>query len=54
MVLGLGVLIVGGVMGTGGMLTLGSNLTAFPKPIEGGALVTKGMYRVVRHPIYTG
>ena len=52
--LGLGVLIVVGVLGTGGILALGSNLTAFPKPIEGGTLVTKGTYSVVRHPIYTG
>ena len=52
--LGLGILVVGGVVGTGGILALGSNLTAFPKPIEGGTLVTKGMYSVVRHPIYTG
>ena len=53
-ILGLGLLVVGGVFGTGGVLALGSNLTAFPKPIEGGTLVTKGMYRLVRHPIYTG
>ena len=52
--LGLGILVVGGVVGTGGILALGSNLTAFPKPIEGGTLVTKGVYSVVRHPIYTG
>jgi protein-S-isoprenylcysteine O-methyltransferase Ste14 len=52
--LGLGILIVGGVAGTGGILALGNNLTAFPKPIEGGTLVTKGMYKLVRHPIYTG
>jgi len=52
--LGLGILIAGGVVGTGGILALGSNLTAFPKPIEGGTLVTKGVYSVARHPIYTG
>ena len=52
--LGLGILIAGGMVGTGGILALGSNLTAFPKPIEGGTLVTKGVYSVVRHPIYTG
>jgi len=52
--MGLGLLVVGGVMGTAGILALGSNLTAFPKPIEGGTLVTKGMYSLVRHPIYSG
>jgi protein-S-isoprenylcysteine O-methyltransferase Ste14 len=52
--LGLVILAVGGVFGTGGGLALGSNLTPFPKPIEGGTLVTSGVYGLVRHPIYTG
>jgi protein-S-isoprenylcysteine O-methyltransferase Ste14 len=53
--LGLAILGIGGVLGTGGMIALGRrNLTPFPKPIEGGALVTSGVYGVVRHPIYTG
>lgn len=43
-----------GVFGTGGVLALGRNLTPFPKPIEGGELVTTGVYSIVRHPIYTG
>jgi protein-S-isoprenylcysteine O-methyltransferase Ste14 len=29
-------------------------LTPFPKPIEGGSLVTHGVCAVVRHPIYAG
>ena len=53
-VLGLAVIVVGGVFGTGGVLALGRNLTPFPKPIEGGTLVTSGVYGWVRHPIYTG
>jgi len=48
------ILAAGGVFGTGGVLVLGSNLTPFPRPIEGGSLVTSGVYGVVRHPIYTG
>ncbi len=52
--LGLLLLAVGGVFGTWGILALGQNLTAFPKPIEGGALVTSGPYAYVRHPIYSG
>jgi protein-S-isoprenylcysteine O-methyltransferase Ste14 len=36
------------------VLALGANLSPFPKPIEGGTLVTSGVYRFVRHPIYTG
>jgi protein-S-isoprenylcysteine O-methyltransferase Ste14 len=53
-ILGLGLAVVGGVLGTGGVLALDSNLTVFPKPIEDGTLVTTGVYGVVRHPIYTG
>jgi protein-S-isoprenylcysteine O-methyltransferase Ste14 len=52
--LGLVILAVGGVFGTGGMIALGRNLTPFPRPIEGGTLVTSGVYGVVRHPIYAG
>ncbi|MCS6844590.1 MAG: isoprenylcysteine carboxylmethyltransferase family protein [Caldilineales bacterium] len=51
---GLALLAVGGVLGTWGMVTLGRNLTPFPKPVEGGTLVTHGPYRLVRHPIYAG
>ena len=53
---GLGVVLLaaGGVFGTWGMVALGRNLTPFPKPIEGGELVTTGPYARVRHPIYTG
>lgn len=52
--LGLGVLALGGIFGTGGVLALGANLTPFPKPLAGGSLVTTGVYALVRHPIYTG
>jgi protein-S-isoprenylcysteine O-methyltransferase Ste14 len=33
---------------------LGSSLTAFPRPKEGGELITRGPYRHARHPIYGG
>lgn len=33
---------------------LGHSLTAFPKPLTTGSLVTSGLYSIVRHPIYTG
>lgn len=52
--MGLVILAMGGLFGTWGMITLGRNLTPFPKPIEGGELVTRGPYRLVRHPIYAG
>lgn len=51
---GLAIQAVGGLLGTWGMLALGRNLTPFPKPIEGGELVTHGPYKFVRHPIYAG
>ena len=52
----LGVMLIGagGLFGTWAMITLGSNLTPYPKPVENGHLVTIGPYRLVRHPIYTG
>ena len=44
---GLGVLLVAAWQ-------LGRNLTTLPRPRPGGFLVQKGLYRVVRHPIYAG
>jgi protein-S-isoprenylcysteine O-methyltransferase Ste14 len=37
-----------------GFLGLRENLTAVPRPVEGGHLVDTGVYGLVRHPIYTG
>ena len=31
---------------------LGSNLSPFPKPIVNGNLITSGIYRFMRHPMY--
>ena len=52
----IGVLLVagGGLFGMAAVLGLGRNLTAFPRPIEGGTLVPSGAYAIVRHPIYFG
>ncbi len=36
------------------MLTLGSSLTPFPKPRRRAQLITHGVFRYVRHPIYSG
>ena len=38
----------------GGMAVLGRNLTPATEPLPDGKLVTRGVYRVVRHPIYLG
>jgi protein-S-isoprenylcysteine O-methyltransferase Ste14 len=35
-------------------IQLGKNLTPLPQPRKDGALVVAGIYRVVRHPIYSG
>lgn len=52
----IGVLLMagGGLFGVAAVLGLGRNLTAFPRPVEGGTLVTSGAYAIVRHPIYAG
>lgn len=44
----------GVAMITMGLLNLGMNLTAVPRPKEGASMVEKGAYKVVRHPIYSG
>ena len=31
---------------------LGSNISPFPKPIANGILITSGIYRFIRHPMY--
>jgi protein-S-isoprenylcysteine O-methyltransferase Ste14 len=41
-----------GVLGLS-FLALGKSLTAHPIPANKGVLVTDGLYRYVRHPIYT-
>ncbi len=53
-VLGILILCSGGIVGTLGIFRLGENLSPFPKPKEGGYLVTSGIYGLVRHPIYSG
>lgn len=35
-------------------LALGKSLTAHPIPAKNGVLVTDGLYKFTRHPIYTG
>jgi protein-S-isoprenylcysteine O-methyltransferase Ste14 len=37
-----------------GLIDLGKNLTPLPYPIEDGKLVQTGIYRIVRHPLYSG
>lgn len=37
-----------------GLVNLGRSLTALPTPVPHGQLKVGGLYRFVRHPIYTG
>jgi protein-S-isoprenylcysteine O-methyltransferase Ste14 len=37
-----------------GLVNLGRSLTALPTPVEHGRLKTQGLYRLARHPIYSG
>ena len=53
--------IPGGILlsiGTGaalaGAIALGRNITPFPKPSEKAQLVRRGIFSLIRHPIYTG
>ncbi len=43
----------GAAFGIGGVWVLGRNRTIFPKPAAGSQLVRHGVYRWVRHPLYT-
>lgn len=45
---------LGGLLVLSGLVSLGSNLTAVPRPKEDAHLVEHGAYRWVRHPIYSG
>jgi protein-S-isoprenylcysteine O-methyltransferase Ste14 len=49
------VVLVGGLAIFGlGIAALGSSLSPLPAPIPTGVLVDRGVYRFMRHPIYTG
>jgi protein-S-isoprenylcysteine O-methyltransferase Ste14 len=37
-----------------GIVALGRNLAAVPRPKQGATLVERGPYRIVRHPMYAG
>ena len=45
--------IFGGFLGVLGVMHLGKNRTAYPQPLDHGELVTTGIYRFVRHPLYS-
>jgi len=53
-IVGVGMMILGIYCLVVAFRHLGANLTAYPKPLDDGQLVTTGIYAIVRHPIYTG
>jgi protein-S-isoprenylcysteine O-methyltransferase Ste14 len=50
---GWGLMLVALAAGLGASFSLGRNLTPYPKPLASGSMIEHGLYRVVRHPIYT-
>lgn len=53
-VLGAGICILGLLLSFIAALRLGKNLTPLPCPKDGSQLIRLGLYRFVRHPIYSG
>lgn len=45
--------LIGAVFGIAGAWVLGGNRTIFPRPNPDSRLVTRGVYGLVRHPLYT-
>ena len=50
---GLIILILAVVFGIMAFVQLNTNLSPYPTPLASGQLVTKGVFRISRHPIYT-
>jgi protein-S-isoprenylcysteine O-methyltransferase Ste14 len=50
---GAGLLTLGGVFGISGVIALGRNRTAYPRPRADATLIQGGIYAHVRHPLYT-
>lgn len=53
MIAGVVLLSIGAGVALAGAVAIGRNLTPFPKPVEQATLVRHGVYRVIRHPLYT-
>ncbi|MCG2419816.1 DUF1295 domain-containing protein [Aequorivita sp. F47161] len=52
--IGVGMLGLGALVTTIAVLQLNIHLSPFPSPLPGSKLIVKGVYKFVRHPIYTG
>ena len=51
--LGATLVAIGAVFGVTGVRSLGRSLTPYPKPIHDAPLVQRGIYQIVRHPLYS-
>jgi protein-S-isoprenylcysteine O-methyltransferase Ste14 len=51
---GIALIVLGVGLMVSGIIALGRNLAAVPRPKQGATLVERGPYRLVRHPMYTG
>ena len=49
---GLIIIIIASIIMLLAIKSLGSNLSPFPRPIANGKLITSGVYRFIRHPMY--
>jgi protein-S-isoprenylcysteine O-methyltransferase Ste14 len=52
--IGLVIAILGLIILLVALLQLNKNLTPFPTPLSDGTLIKTGLYKLVRHPIYSG
>lgn len=53
-VIGVGIGIIGLIIVGVSALNLGGSLSVFPRPKDEGTLIQRGLYGLVRHPIYLG
>ncbi|WP_281778137.1 methyltransferase family protein [Croceibacter atlanticus] len=51
--IGIILITLGILMGLLSVIQLNKNLSPFPTPITGGKLIETGLYKYIRHPIYT-
>jgi protein-S-isoprenylcysteine O-methyltransferase Ste14 len=53
-IIGIAITVTGGIIVLAGALQLGEALTPLPHPRDGARLREEGIYRYMRHPIYSG
>lgn len=53
-ILGAAALVAGALVAALGAWELRASLSPFPRPVTGAALVESGVFRLIRHPIYSG